>query len=274
MVEATEDSVPPQPGAEEAPAQAIRNWLAKRTSATALMRTLVAYNHWELPITERSSQAMRTSNAPPEPWLYRDAQKRPRLFLFSNRDAWRRYVAAAKLAHDQPFATASGVSLFTRDLSALHAVHIDPLTDDALTLESDLFARLNVVADAVRVERALLQLRRGTARVGAQLAAVRSFAAWHVALHDSPDGARFAHAPDPRRRSLAAVFTLNDAFECFAQTLDAAAQSTLRRTIMNGETLFTELLDAGLDGIVFNCQGPTEPVAFAPAFARLVLETR
>ncbi len=275
----SEDSTPPPAPQEQAPSltpvEAVHAWQEQGLSATALMRVVVGYDRWELPITERSWQAMRTTNAPPEPWLYRDAQGRSRLFLFSGRAAYRRYHEGARAAREQPFTTASGVSIFTRDLSALEAVHLDPLTPDALTLGKDLFPRLNVVADAVRVERALVQLRGGATRVASQLTAVRGFPAYHVAFRDTPEGARFAIAPDPRNRYLAAVFTLNDCYEAYAAESDAHNEGApLRRTILNGEQLFSELLDAGLDGIVFNCCGPVAPVAFAPAFARLVLESR
>jgi hypothetical protein len=262
---------PPEHGGALAPSEAIRAWQEQAMSATGLMRNVVAFDRWELPITERSWQAMRTTNAPPEPWLYRDASNRPRLFLFSSRQAYRRYHEAARIAKEQPFTATSGVSIFTRDLSALESVHLDPLTADTLTLGRDLFPRLNVVADAVRVERSLVQLRGGATRVAHQLSAVRNFAAYHVAFRDTPEGARFAIAPDPRSRYLAAVFTLNDCYEAFAREVGAA---TFKHGILTGEQLFTELLDAGLDGIVFNCCGPVPPVAFAPAFARLVLEAR
>ncbi len=275
----SEDSTPPPPAPDAAPSmtptEAMRAWQERSISATALMRVVVAYDRWELPITDRSWQAMRTNNAPPEPWLYRDGTRRPRLFLFSSRSAYRRYHDAARITKEQPFTSTSGVSIFTRDLTALESIHLDPMTPDALTLGKDLFPRLNVVADAVRVERALVQLRGGAMRVATQLSAVRNFSAYHVAFRDGAEGPRFAIAPDPRNRYLAAVFTLNDCYEAYAAEADAHHDGTpLRRTMMNGEQLFSELLDAGLDGIVFNCCGPMAPVAFAPAFARLVLESR
>ncbi len=275
----SEDSTPPPPMADSAaamtPVEAMRAWQEQALSATSLMRVVIAYDRWELPITERSWQGMRTNNAPPEPWLYRDANRRPRLFLFSSRASYRRYHETSRVSREQPFTSTSGVSIFTRDLAALESIHLDPLTPDALTLGKDLFPRLNVVADAVRVERALVQLRGGAMRVASQLAAVRNFSAYHVAFREAHEGPRFAIAPDPRNRYLAAVFTLNDCYEAYAAEADLHNDGApLRRTMMNGEQLFSELLDAGLDGIVFNCCGPMSPVAFAPAFARLVLESR
>jgi len=251
--------------------EAIRAWQSQRLGATALMRELVGHDRWELPVTERSARAFRTTNAAPEPWLYEDRDGHLRLFLFSDRDAYRRYRDAAGAAREQTLVTTPGVSLFTRDLGALEAIHVDPLTADGLTLGRDLYRRLNVVADAVRVERALVQLRGGSTRVGNQLSSVRHFQAFHVAVREGEEGPTFGLAPDPRNRLLAAVFTLNDCYEAFAREVGA---STFKHGILSGEQLFSELLDSGLDGIVFNCCGPVPPVAFAPAFARLVLEAR
>lgn len=253
------------------PRDAIQEWNAQTLGATGLMRELVGHDRWELPVTERSARAFRTTNAAPEPWLYEDADGRLRLFLFSSRESYRRYREAAALPREQTLVTTPGVSLFTRDLTALESIHVDPLTPDALTLGKELYRRLNVVADAVRVERALVLLRGGSTRVANQLSAVRHFQAFHVAIRDTPEGAQFALAPDPRNRMLAAVFTLNDCYEAYAREMEDGAP---RHAILTGEQLFSELLDAGLDGIVFNCCGPTPPVAFAPAFARLVLEAR
>lgn len=270
----------PAPGASPIDARSvidtIRRWQSHAVSGTALMRELIGYEQWELPITLRSSRAMRASNASPEPWLYKDREGNSRLFLFTDRGAYRRYREAAGMpVGEQPFTATPGVSIFTRDLSALEAIHLDPLTADALTLGKELFARLNVVADAVRVERALDQLRGGSTRVSSQLSVVKRFQAYHVGMRDTPEGPRFALAPDPRSRYLAAVFTLNDGFEAYLQECAATGDATpLRRAVMTGEQLFRELLDTGLDGIVFNCCGPTPPVAFAPAFARLVIDSR
>jgi hypothetical protein len=274
--ETTERSRSPVPRSQPlTPSEAITAWNDLNLSSTALMRLLVGYDQWRLPITSHSAQAMRTSNAVPEPWLYRDADDRKRLFLFSSNETLAHYESEAKLEQSQSHTSTSGVSVFTRDLSSLEALHLDPLSPISLTLGRELFPRLNVIADAVRVERALIQLRGGATRVANQLTAVRSFPAYHVGYRDSGDGPRFALAPDPRNRFLAAVFTLNDCFEQYLHETGATNDSVpLRRAVISGERLFAELLEAGLDGIVFNCCGPVAPVAFAPAFARLVLEVR
>lgn len=250
---------------------ALRAWRAQRLGATALLRELVGHDRWELPVTEGAARAVRAAHAAPEPWLYEDRDGHLRLFLFTDRAAYQRYRDAAGLARDQALVTTPGVSLFTRDLGALEAIHVNPLSPDGVTLGRDLYQRINVVADAVRVERALVQLRGGSTRVGNQLSAVRHFQAFHVAVREGEDGPGFGLAPDPRNRLLAAVFTLNDCYEAFTREVGA---TTYKHGILSGEQVFSELLDAGLDGIVFNCCGPVPPVAFAQAFARLVLEAR
>jgi hypothetical protein len=41
--------------------------------------------------------------------------------------------------------------------------------------------------------------------------------------------------------------------------------------MLDGHELFGQIAEMGLDGIVFNCAGPTRPRAFAAAFASLIL---
>jgi hypothetical protein len=252
------------------PAQ-IEAWRAGSIGGTSLLRALVEHDRWELPVTEPSLQMLRATNAAPEPWLYRDADGAYRLFLFSARASWDQFRVAAAVHYDQPLATTAGLSIFTRDLTSLAGLHIDPLCPEALTLGSELFTRLNIVADAVHVERSLTQLRGGVSRVATQLSVVRSFNAWHVGFSHANGTRQLALAPDARGRVLASAFTLRDCYEAFAREVESTT-GPLEHAILRGEVLFAMLLEGAFDGIVFNCCGPASPVAFAPAFARLVLD--
>lgn len=263
------------PAAFPPPLDAIRHWKQRELSSTMLMRSLVHYDKWELPITDRSVHAMLASNAPPEPWLYKDGQGRYHLFLFSDVEAYRQYrQSAGNKAVNQHFVTRDGVWVFGLDLSPLEAIHINPLSPDALTLGPELFDRVNTVASAVEVERALASLRGASARLTGQLQIVRNFPAYHVGLRLTNEGYRFIQAPDTRRRVMAAVFTLNDGYETYMRDFGLQHGDDVVHTLMNGEQLFRHLIESGLDGIVFNCAGPMTPVTFAPAFARLVLDAR
>jgi hypothetical protein len=42
---------------------------------------------------------------------------------------------------------------------------------------------------------------------------------------------------------------------------------------LTGAQLFEALKPLPLDGIVFNFAGPTQPIAFAPAFSQVMLDT-
>ncbi len=124
------------------------------------------------------------------------------------------------------------------------------------------------------VEEALANLRKGTAPDGA-LRRVRDYANYSVAAAMHEGRPRMLMAPDNKGRTLAAIFTFDDTYEAFGP--DARAQSggePVEQMHLRGEALFNALQGFQLDGIVFNCAGPPAPVAFAPAFARVVMEAR
>ena len=102
-------------------------------------------------------KAFRTTNAAPEPWLYaEDRDGHLRLFLFSDRDAYRRYRDARAPPASRPSSPrrACRSSPATSARSRRSTSTRSPPTAHP---RRDLYRRLNVVADAVRVERALVQ---------------------------------------------------------------------------------------------------------------------
>jgi hypothetical protein len=79
-------------------------------------------------------------------------------------------------------------------------------------------------------------------------------------------------APDQKGRTLAAVFTSEDACEAFLDEAGKQGGTQLEPLIYAGKNLFELLSKMDLTGIVFNCSGPTPPVAFAAAFSQVILE--
>ncbi len=79
-------------------------------------------------------------------------------------------------------------------------------------------------------------------------------------------------APDARGRTLAAVFTAEDALEAYLKEMGANGKRGLEPLTIAGPRLFDLLPRISLDGFVFNCCGPVSPRAFAAAFARRVIE--
>ncbi len=86
---------------------------------------------------------------------------------------------------------------------------------------------------------------------------------------------KLATAPDDQDRLLAAVFTTEEQRNRYLDDLPDAVKTALNQklfTSCNGHKLFTMLAAMPLDGIVFNCAHPQQPIAFAPALSKLVLQ--
>lgn len=82
-----------------------------------------------------------------------------------------------------------------------------------------------------------------------------------------------ALAPDGQGRALAAVFTAADNFDAFTEVRQPALEEgQLLSLELTGVELFRLLAGMRLDGLVFNCSGPAAAVAFAHAFAEVILE--
>jgi hypothetical protein len=74
---------------------------------------------------------------------------------------------------------------------------------------------------------------------------------------------------------LAAVFTADDAFDAFLPDDETPSEhGQLLRVTLPGAKLFEQLSTMSIDGVVFNCSGPTKPVAFAKAFLEVVLDAK
>jgi hypothetical protein len=83
------------------------------------------------------------------------------------------------------------------------------------------------------------------------------------------DDNQLVMAPDQKGRTLAAIFTAEDACAAF---LEETSQTHLQSLTYSGKNLFEILGKMDLTGMVFNCSGPITPVAFAAAFSQIVLE--
>jgi hypothetical protein len=81
---------------------------------------------------------------------------------------------------------------------------------------------------------------------------------------------KLPNAPDNKGRTLVPVFTSDEARNRFLDSL-APAMNQKTVTPVGGPDLFAQLADMALDGIVFNCAGPEQPIAFVPALATLAL---
>ena len=98
--------------------------------------------------------------------------------------------------------------------------------------------------------------------------AIRSFNGYYFIMEDEQF---IALVPDGRGRKYAALFTSDDALDLF---LERNGKPNMKPVPIGGATLFDAIRKMPLDGIVFNCSGPTRPRAFPLSFADEVLSMR
>lgn len=131
------------------------------------------------------------------------------------------------------------------------------------------FERFRELAAAIEIEEDLTQLREGSSSDGACVR-VRNYPAYTIVVNRI--GNRLVMAPDQKGRALAAVFTSEDACDAFLDEASKQSGTQLEPLTYCGKDLFELLSRMDLTGIVFNCSGPTSPVAFAAAFSQVILE--
>jgi hypothetical protein len=264
---------------EENPVRrALEAWRSGQIGEPALMRRLVSFGAWMVPVPEEGVGALLAGGAPRFA-LSDEDDGRAHLHLFSAGevyDAWRALPGSAAPAQ-QHFLTVSGAWLFGLAFEGVDMLDVDPGAAWHVVYRRKVqFARLRALAGAVEVEGALLAARTGTTKPG-QMALVRNYQHYLVASREGADGrSGWLLAPDGRGRKLAAVFTHADALETFL-----AEQGLPPPTLEEGGTLdiecegprLFELLAqrTTLDGFVFNPTGPGRPVAFAQAAAGVFL---
>lgn len=261
----------------DSPVQAaIAEWQSKQITGAELMRQLVSFDKWMVPIAEPAAAEAMGAGSSPRLMYSQDAEGVSRLYLFSDGpayDAFRRAVGD-DAPQDQHFLTTPGAWIFHLPLDQIDAVEIDPASPWQISYRKEQFTRLRALADAVEVEQALAALRTGTAQRG-MVATVRLYERYILAVCQINGEYSLALAPDDHGRALAAVFTADDTFEAFLSEGEAVTpQGQLLRLTLPGAQLFEQLAKMPVDGVVFNCSGPVRPIAFAHEFFGVVLEAK
>jgi hypothetical protein len=252
---------------------AIEDFKAQRINGAQLMRRLIAHRTWQVPISAQAAQAVLADPTLSRIQYSRDEEGITRLYLFSNNDAWNTFREITASKGEQYFISTAGEWVFQLPFDEINTLVIDAGTMHEIGYSKEQFSRLHELAEAVEIERLLSALRFGTASSGDALR-VAQFPRFLLAVLKSEEGVHLCHAPDKRERQLAAIFTDEDAFELAHEELAATYhQGQVMMMRLTGAQLFEALKPLPLDGIVFNFAGPTQPIAFAPAFSQVMLET-
>ena len=250
----------------------IAQWRNKQINGLGLMRGLVGYEAWVVPISEAAAVRALAHNDGPSLQLSTDPAGKVSLLLFSDVDALHRYRQSASAQGEQHFLTLRGGGLFIGPFENVNRIHIDPLSPYDIFYDTEQFPRLFEMARAIALEQALTSLRQGTAPDGIAVK-VREFDEYRIAIAQHESGPSLLMAPDSKGRSLAAVFTAQDAFDAYVPTAKKqSGGSEVKETKLGGPALFKLLLSMKLDGIVFNCEGPVRPIAFALGLASIILQ--
>ena len=253
--------------------ESIAAWRDKKISGTALMRILVSHPAWMLPMSESAVAETLQTGAASRFQYNRDDLGLNRLLIFSDPDTFAAYCKRGGQDIEQHFLTTNGSWLFSLPLEGIDRIWIDPLNEGDIFYTKEQFEQLRGMAASLDVEAALAGLRHGTAPDDA-LGKVKNFPSYWVPVGIRDDTMRLMLAPDGEGRKLAAVFTSEDTLAALLPELrQAAAPEQVVARIFAGAALFQILQSMPIAGIVFNCKGPVEPIAFAKAFADVVCET-
>ena len=253
-------------------AENILAWKEKKLNGTELMRTLVSYPHWSIPISESAAIETLATNHASRLQYNRDPKGVNRLMAWSSNETYATYAKGAHVETQQHIIDCAGSWLFSLPLEGIDEIWIDPLNAHDILYTKEQFPRLKEFAGAVAIEKDIVELRAGNATDGACIR-VREYQKFFFPLAQGAGGRRLLLAPDDQGRVLAAIFTSSDTFDAFMPDAEKqAAGDQVVSITTNGHDLFTMLSKMDLTGMVFNCAGPIKPVAFAAGFSQVVLE--
>lgn len=187
------------------------------------------------------------------------------LYLFTDREALEVGRRAIRASEEGPgllgdgFLSAEGLGVFRVLDGGLSWVEVNPHTPEALRLGREELLNLRRWTGIARLE-ALLE---DPSREEAPFEVMRRFPWYMVALEgEGADVRDLLLAPDVGGRRLAAIFSAQDALDAFVEGLGGRLDARAGQATLTGEELFVSLKAMKLDGLVFNCFGPTRPRAF------------
>jgi hypothetical protein len=252
---------------------AIEDWKAQRIDSSRLMRRLIGHPSWRVPVSTQAVQELLADPGNGRIQYSRDEEGITRLYLFSDTAAYTTFRELTGAQGEQFFISTTGEWVFQLPFDQINTLVIDAGTPHEIGYGPAQFTRLRELTEAIEIEHLLSALRFGTAGSGDALR-VAQFPHFLLPVLKTEEGVHLCHAPDPRGRQLAAIFTDEDAFElAHAELAGAYHHGQIMMMRLNGAQLFEALKPLPLDGLVFNFAGPMQPIAFAPAFAQVMLDT-
>jgi hypothetical protein len=155
--------------------------------------------------------------------------------------------------------------------NTISAVIIDPNEDHAIQLPSQYFLAVQKLSKSLDIEEILL----GTEPQKSALSQLQSFQHYLVPIiQDSNGVTHITLAPDDQGRKLAAIFTAEDCLQAFVAASKHLLGEDIQVDEISGTQLFQNLSTLEIDGVVFNCNGPTSPRALSIDFVTLLAKDK
>jgi len=250
----------------------IAQWRNHELSGSALMRALISFDKWCVPISEQAAVETLAHNSPPSLQLSTTPEGESSLAIFSSGDALGAYRKAIDAKGSQHYLTVNGTWIFGIPMDDIDVLWIDGGTDHDILYKKAQFKSIHEMVEAIAVEKALVGLRHGNGPENAMQIA-REYKNYYLPVTMHGDKPAFVMAPDEKGRSLAAAFTADDAFDAFAAEAQVITDGAeVQQMQIDGEALFDTFQRMKIDGFVFNCKGPIPPVAFQQAAAGIILQ--
>ena len=232
----------------------------KQLDDTTLLRILVSHGSWRVPaLSDPSGQhRLLIEERAGERWLQ----------IFTDGDALQQHLKAIGHGDELAYVETTGQWLFTNLADDLTGLAINPTQPEGVRFLAEHFPTLRSWGRALAVE-AALEERRDDVETVTLLSESNFLIAF---IPDDSGTPQIALAPDPQRRQLAAVFTAPDTARTFTEAAGRALGRSLTLQSVNGGELFANLATMPLQGLVFNCLGPLNPIAvtldFTAAFTQ------
>ncbi|MCX6018544.1 MAG: hypothetical protein NTZ50_08595 [Chloroflexi bacterium] len=253
---------------------AVEDWKAAIITDAELMRILASQEFWEMPVSDAAAAEAMEDDVLSGVRIHEDKGGTRRLFIFSGSSAYRAHQKITGEKELPEFLAVQASWLFQILPPDIDFLEIDPNSAYGITFDREQMEQLSTCACSVDIEQTLFDLGDDESltseEMDAMLSEVAEYPSYQLAVYETENGRSIALAPDENDRALAAVFTHDD---CFAAFVEESGDEEVRTITLSGVELFTELRSADLTGIVFNCSGPGEPVAFALGIADVVLRS-
>ena len=243
---------------------ALAEWKNQTITRGQLLRRLLEFEDWMTPIRQTGEQlaTWRLSDLATSRESIPGAQDKMGICMLSCGDTTEIFETAHAAEGGMRLSNPTGWEIFSANLDGVDAVVIDPGAPHAFVIESAEFSEIQPLADAVGIEEVWQRLRSGNEEEDDVARAAR-YPGYHIAVVERDEGWLLIHVPHDDGGMFVPVFTHDDALAlALDEFRENFAPAELKTARTGGAQLFPALAKEKAEGIVFNYQGPGEPMAF------------